>query len=64
VRGRAQAKKSTLRNAASYLRCVARRYTQFRGPTLLNNRGNYSGYSYCCSAKNEVSYDDILVGGQ
>ncbi len=56
--------KLTILNAASYLRCITRRYTQLRGPTLLNNHGNYGGNSFVTVPKMKVSdLINIWVGG-
>ena len=61
-----QAKKSTILNASSYLRrrCVARRYTRFRGPTPPNNCGIIAEILVVVVPKMKVSYLlDILVDG-
>ncbi len=34
-------------------RRILPRYTQLRGPTLLNNHENYGGNSFCHGAENE-----------
>ena len=64
VRGRAQAKKLTILNALSYLRCVVHRYTRLRGPTLPNNCGNLCENSFYRGAENEGLLPARYFGGR